>query len=718
MPPGVSKVPTLTPPILSPVPVAPPSTPADAAALVTGYLAPASTDAGVAVITTGSDAPVRLTVLIPPRPDGPVEVVVGIPSPSELAAIQLAGVPISRAFTLELRRLDGTLVRTHPRPLTIAVAVVDADLAIAGGDVSRLHLLRWEPDRHAARVLATAVDRVAGTLTAETGQTSLFLIGAVPAGAGPEVAALASAPWAPAAPALVAPSRMPVLSAAPAAGSLVQPTTASGPSPTVGGALLGTALAALLSLVTVILALRSPPRLRRALLLALPIVLVAAALLYPPTRLVLSTIAALPRAIAYLGGFDAPRSFLLVGQNADEPRPTGGFMGSFGLASVEGGRLVALDYRNSREFERADAPRILPPAPLERYAGFGTWQMRDANWSPDFPTAMEQLDWFWRRDQGRPLDGAVAFTEEAIVRLLAALGPVTIPETGDVVSADNVRDWILRELYPVGPDGQPYYDPQGKTRTLSSLAALLLERLTKPAPGDLVPLARAAAALAREKHVLLWFRDPALQRLAASWGFAGAVEPADRDYLAVVDTSVSYTKVGTYLRYALDYAVQPVPAGRVLRSSLTLTYENAYDPEVARRVYPPFYLTRLYDPRRDAFVDAEGYWATWLRVYVPNGAVYRGSSGLDEPPAIGDELGKTVFGGYLALGPGERRRIRFEYDTPDTSPTGAYSLLLQRQPGIARAYDIRVFQPNTAHVTSAWSGVLTGDVAVATSLGG
>jgi hypothetical protein len=128
---------------------------------------------------------------------------------------------------------------------------------------------------------------------------------------------------------------------------------------------------------------------------------------------------------------------------------------------------------------------------------------------------------------------------------------------------------------------------------------------------------------------------------------------------------------------------------------VTVAYENQYDPVEARRYYPPFYLSRLYNPRIDRFEDVEGLWATWLRLYVPDGAVLRGASGVDEYPTIEHELGKTVFGAYVSIGIGERRRLTFEYDVPYRPDlSGAYALFLQRQPGVVRTYRVSLTQAN------------------------
>jgi hypothetical protein len=156
--------------------------------------APATDRRGSAIVTSGPGAPVRVTVLVPPRDDGPSDVRVAAAALHDWSAISLPGVTISRAFTVDVRRPDGGLIELHPRALTLAVGVEDADVVAAGGDPRRLRILRWDPTRSVAVVLATVFDPRARTLSAATDHTSLFLIAAAPTEIG-EIAALLKAPW-------------------------------------------------------------------------------------------------------------------------------------------------------------------------------------------------------------------------------------------------------------------------------------------------------------------------------------------------------------------------------------------------------------------------------------------------------------------------------------------------------------------------------------------
>lgn len=178
-------------------PLAPPPLASVGGRLVTGLVAPAAGggEGGVAIVSTGVGSPLRLTILVPQRSDSATSVEIGLPAASEVAAIVLPGVVVARAFTVNVARPDGSLLSQHPRPLTLALPLEDADVALAGGDPDRLRLMRWDPARSVAIVLPTTIDRRARTIVAPTDHTSLFLLAAAPPGASGEIGARAAPAW-------------------------------------------------------------------------------------------------------------------------------------------------------------------------------------------------------------------------------------------------------------------------------------------------------------------------------------------------------------------------------------------------------------------------------------------------------------------------------------------------------------------------------------------
>src|SRR4029453_5752744 len=103
----------------------------------------------------------------------------------------------------------------------------------------------------------------------------------------------------------------------------------------------------------------------------------------------------LPTAARSLLGMGQAQTYAILGQNSAELRPTGGFLGTMGLVTVQNAKPIVEDYRSTYDFERPE--RGYPPAPeaLARYIGGDGeigWGLRDANWSPDFPTTARTVE--------------------------------------------------------------------------------------------------------------------------------------------------------------------------------------------------------------------------------------------------------------------------------------------------------------------------------------
>ncbi len=146
---------------------------------------------------------------------------------------------------------------------------------------------------------------------------------------------------------------------------------------------------------------------------------------------------------------DQERIYLLLAQNDEELRPTGGFISSIGTLMVQGGlpRLAAL--QDSYQVENWTVAHPDPPEPLRQYMGLDLWTTRDGNWWPDFPTSAQAVARLYELNQGRKVDGVLAVDMTAAVALLEALTPLALPD-GQVVAQGGVKD-AFRQSWSLAP---------------------------------------------------------------------------------------------------------------------------------------------------------------------------------------------------------------------------------------------------------------------------
>jgi hypothetical protein len=415
-------------------------------------------------------------------------------------------------------------------------------------------------------------------------------------------------------------------------------------------------------------------------------------------------------------GVYCPRTYLVLAQNQDELRPTGGYITAAGHLVLDRGRMVAVEMRDSYAVDDLSVPYPRPPAPLYVYMGADLWLLRDANWSPDFPTSAHQAAAFYWLGQGVAVDGVIAVDQAALSLLLAGLGPVevTTPAGVDKVTADNVVD-LLRLRWAPGP-GQDRSGEWWKRRKsfMVSLAQAMLGRL-QHGGRDLKPLllARSLDQALKEKHILLASDHPAWAQALAAPDWDGALRSESGDLLAVIDANVGFNKASAIVERETDYQVSLHLDGSAV-AYVSLIYRHRSQKTVAT-----CQITPRYDPVYTDMMD-RCYW-NYVRLLVPGGATLRSTPGIVVPAAAllrgqattgqvdVEELpsGVMAWGQLFLLAPGETAALDFTYELPagtasrQPDDTWLYRLRLPKQPGTDRwPWRVAVRLPEGARLLS------------------
>lgn len=371
--------------------------------------------------------------------------------------------------------------------------------------------------------------------------------------------------------------------------------------------------------------------------------------------------------------FERSRKVLILAQNGAELRPTGGFIGTYGLAETgpEGFKLE----RYGDVYDIPAPPAAKPPRGLTVVS---RWSLRDANWWIDYPTSARAVLRFWKQ-AGRPeVDAVVAIDTVLIQELLAATGPLRAPGSGEVLTADNLLDRLITIIEVEGQ--APGKDWGKKKDVLPVLADALLARVLRARDPKLV--ARAGRALARsadEKHLQLYFIDAQPQQAVEKLGWAGVCrQEADAtDVLAVVHAVVEQSKVNVAVKKRLEYHANLRKDGKGTGYHV-ITIEN-------RGAYPYVIPGRSGKPLTSDFVD-------YLRVYHPRdtgpnvpppGAILGGGFSWD-PGTWYTDMGLRTCGRKVTVARGRGARATRSFSLPSawkkvSETEGIYRLYVYKQ---------------------------------------
>ncbi len=399
-------------------------------------------------------------------------------------------------------------------------------------------------------------------------------------------------------------------------------------------------------------------------------------------------------------GADGPRTYLLLAQNSDELRPTGGFISSVGRVVVENGQIVSQGFEDSYAVDDYRFPYPDAPVELQTYMGSEIWVFRDSNWAPDFPTSAAKAIELYQIGRPGPIDGVIAVNLRAIPTLFEGLGPLSVPGFKQPITGQTVLTATRQALLPESDERSADWWDHRKD-FMGSLAGAVMSRVQAGlTAAQASRLASAALETLDRRDLLIYFKSPQAQRVLAQRKWDGALVRTTGDFVMVVDANMGFNKVNPNIDERLEYTVQLDQAGSG-RASLITRHSSRVRPQ------PDCDPTPRYDKTYEGMMN-RCYWDL-VRVYAPTGSSFitatlqspaplvgkRFSDGL---PTAAQELGYSVFGSFFVLDGGVRQLTRFEYALPqvveEEDGRQVYSLYVQRQPATSDLQlDIAVVLP-------------------------
>ena len=272
------------------------------------------------------------------------------------------------------------------------------------------------------------------------------------------------------------------------------------------------------------------------------------------------------------------KTYLVLFQNSTELRPTGGFIGSYGLLTFEKGKLLDFSVEDIYAADGQLKGFVEPPEPIKEFLGQSTWFFRDSNWDPDFTVSAERAEWFLQKTTNRNVDGTIAVNLPAVKFLLEAIGPLTLSDYNEEVSAENLFD---RAEYRAEIDFFP-----GSTQKKDFLGSLAREIFTKAQNGsasDLIKLAQASEAALAQKQILIYLHDADSQKQLIQQNWAGSLykpnlvtsdqRPVLSDYNFLVEANLGINKANYFLTRSIKQQLTILKNKEILAVT-TINYQN------------------------------------------------------------------------------------------------------------------------------------------------
>lgn len=377
-----------------------------------------------------------------------------------------------------------------------------------------------------------------------------------------------------------------------------------------------------------------------------------------------------------LAGYPQKSDFLIALQNTNELRPAGGFLGTYGIAQTRNGMFETLETHDIYHMDMPvrDKMEVEPPSPIAEYLN-KEWFMRDSNWSPDWPTSAQKIEWFYHKensllppenkinDFSGEFEGVIGITPRLVTDLLSILGPVTVEGVEyDQHNFTRLLQYRVEKGYV--ERGIPSWH---RKEVIGQILRKIKIKLFDLPVSQWDEIAGIIDDCVERKDVMLYFQDEYLQKIAKKMRIAGETVEAGQDYLMVVDANLGARKTDTVVMKNIDYQLEQDSEG--LMVDLDINYSHTGEKG-----------WRVSD------------YKTYTRVYVPSGSELiswdqkNNAARRKNEMKVKNKYGKTVFGTYLRIPVKENGSLQLKYRLPEKvaqqiSEENGYGLYWQKQPG-------------------------------------
>lgn len=384
------------------------------------------------------------------------------------------------------------------------------------------------------------------------------------------------------------------------------------------------------------------------------------------------------------------KSYLVILQNNNELRPSGGKIMAYGTVTFKNSLFSDIEV-NNLDNSITDHDYIDAPYPMEELLwsdSYNGYTFFDANYDPNFKgTADELLRMYKLTNPEAEFDGVVALNVNVLKDILDITGGVYVDN--ELVTSANIFDKLENS------DNETLRNISKSIISKSFWSVLSWRRLS-----DMF------VANFNEKHIQFYSFDTNFQKKLAEKGWSG-VWPSDLegDFLATAEANLGGNQINKYINRSLDY--------RLYLCNPELDKFCEYTGKIAYTI-----------ENVDRSPEAENY-KGYIRLYFPKGTNLKSSNTFIH---YEDDTDNSVIGTVVTLAPGERKTIELTVELPKTIfDQETYSLYIPKQSGtIADPYSVIIEMPIGTEIESrsfdiheniaSWQGALVKDKVLSLSV--
>jgi len=374
------------------------------------------------------------------------------------------------------------------------------------------------------------------------------------------------------------------------------------------------------------------------------------------------------------------KKYLILFQNDKELRPTGGFLTAYSIFRLDSGIVHVDNSSDIYDLDDTISGKARAPEPILNYLdNVNVLNLRDINLSPDFKVSMDDFTAMYKKAGGyKEVDGIIAVDTQALVAAMEILGDVSAGGTTFTTKKDPRCDCpqVIYQLEVIAD--QPVQGTRDNRKgIIGQLMYAIMNKAFSSSPKLYWgPLFQTMLTQISEKHILFNMYNADAQKGLEGFNAAGRILPFEGDYLHINEANFGGAKSNMFVSEEVtqDYNVG---SDGVVTKTITVNYKNPHPPSDCNLERGNLCLNAVL--------------RNWFRVYVPKGSRLVDSKGSEVKMKTYEELGKTVFEGFLTVRPQGAAKLTLTYELPFKPADSALPLMVQKQPGTANnSYTINV----------------------------
>lgn len=371
-------------------------------------------------------------------------------------------------------------------------------------------------------------------------------------------------------------------------------------------------------------------------------------------------------------GESKEKKYLILFQNDKELRPTGGFITAYAVFRVEKGVIHVDTSADIYGLDDTIKNKPKAPEPILKYLPKATTlNLRDSNLSPDYIESMKTFRSMYETSPAKKeVDGIIALDTHVLVSVIKILDDEVTADGITFTTKEDKRCHCPQVIYQLEDNiSRPVnYIKAERKQLLGSLLYAIMNKALKSSPKLYWgPLFQSGITEINEKHILMYLYNHDAQAGVAALNAAGRIVPFDGDYLHINETNFSGAKTNLFVEESVEQNYAIDSAGNITKT-LVIDYKNPDPPSDCNLERGGLCLNSVH---RD-----------WIRIYVPKGATLVDSTGSEVKMTTYEDLGKTVFEGFLTVRPLGTAKLTVKYKLPFKLAKGSsLPLLIQKQPG-------------------------------------